>query len=286
MNPSKISTEEELPKGTAEERMTRAVANSFLNHLGLLKTSGKIDPEFKIDSHSFTFSRLINEPERNDKKNLKNLNTFKLFLDYRFQQKDGEIGQRKIKLSKVLKAIDWSKCEKKTDKDKKELVADYTGIIYQQINPLLRKGRGLEAARSNHPVDQKIYEDLIIQTVNLVSALKDLPSIKEGNVLRYAQLDSGAIDKYVVGGIRTEKSFLSTTLSKEELSGFPSHRNNTIFEITPLKKESRGKPISHLSICPHEEEVVFLPGTKFRVDSVMENVGEHQRTCIRMTEVA
>ena len=88
-----------------------------------------------------------------------------------------------------------------------------------------------------------------------VAGLEKLPSY-EGTVYRGVTLSPESIAKYVPGETVVESAFTST--SKTMGTSFPG---NTKFVIQSLE----GKDVSLLSKYPGEQEILFRPGSPFKV---------------------
>lgn len=155
---------------------------------------------------------------------------------------------------------------------KAELVAvqQYSSEDFEEFNEMLRDD---EAA----PLGQK---ELRIKGV--ASALAQLPPF-EGTVVRGARLGSATIAKYEPGQDITERAFTSTTVAADAeplTMKADAQRGRVRFVIESRKL---GKDISELSHFEREREVLFPPGTTFRVQSkAFDEVSG--LTTIRMTE--
>jgi len=82
-----------------------------------------------------------------------------------------------------------------------------------------------------------------------------------GTVYRGVLLTKQQLDCYVAGEVITEKSFLSTTRNGQSWHLAPEHCN-TLFVIQATKN---GHDISTLSGFLDEQEVLFVPGIRFKV---------------------
>lgn len=109
----------------------------------------------------------------------------------------------------------------------------------------------------------------------LVQALAKLPAFDEP-VLRIHMRSSTA--QYVVGEVVTEPTFFSASFGRE-ISEMPS--GIVVFDI-----ESRtSRDISSLSCFRGENEVLFVPGTRFKVVARQEVQGtDGPLSCIRLVE--
>ncbi|NBX18412.1 MAG: hypothetical protein EBR09_13725 [Proteobacteria bacterium] len=121
----------------------------------------------------------------------------------------------------------------------------YTGLGYGEINQALRAGDQV-VLQKFRPVIEAACSGLAKMTDNIFV----------GNVYRGAHLRKEVSDLYEVGSQITEKAFTSTsrTISRK-FSG------NTLFVI----KSKTGKMIDELSAFKSEQEVLFPPGTVFKV---------------------
>ncbi|MEO0988882.1 MAG: DUF4157 domain-containing protein, partial [Cyanobacteria bacterium J06639_14] len=137
----------------------------------------------------------------------------------------------------------------------KELSAinEYQGMSYQSMNENLRSGSGKA------------------QKVKLAaSGLNRLPPVV-GNVYRGVKFSFASCEQYGylnVGGIKTEKAFMSTTIDKRYwLEGSKFGNGKTAFQI-----ESKGGAKDLRAIAGSgvegEDELIFTPGTQFKVQGV------------------
>lgn len=121
-------------------------------------------------------------------------------------------------------------------------ITAYTGSHYASTNNALRTGK-ITVAQQEH-VNQ------------LNAALSRLPDYK-GTVYRKTGFKANEQHFYKPGTVVEERAFTSTSSSKGVWSG------ELHFEIT----SATGKLVRSLSLHPHEDEVLFRSGTKFRVIS-------------------
>lgn len=120
----------------------------------------------------------------------------------------------------------------------------YSGHHYRPMNSSLRAATAAELEK---------LEGLI---KTAASALNELPSF-QGTVYRGTTLKQEVIDMYVPGQIVAERAFMST--SYEKTTAFSG---NVLFMIDAQKG---GKAIESLSAIAREKEILFGPGTEFRV---------------------
>ena len=109
------------------------------------------------------------------------------------------------------------------------------------------------------------------------SACNRLPSLV-GTTYRGAILSPAQTAAYEVGRVVTEKGFLSTTQDGHSWHLAPEH-SNTLFVINASKN---GHDICALSRF-FEKEVLFVPGTRFKVLS--KDIDASGKTVVYMNEV-
>lgn len=146
---------------------------------------------------------------------------------------------------------------------------------YKQINRLLR-GNLKEFEKNlcnNWQTLEPAKNDYLEQARFAAAALNALPNYKL-LAFRQTTLSADQIAKYKVGTILTEQGFTSTSTGIVESENFQGNVRYTIFSQT-------GKVIQEYAKYPNEKEVLFLPGSKFKVLSVEEKEG---KTFIRMVE--
>ncbi|MER2566862.1 MAG: ADP-ribosyltransferase, partial [Myxococcaceae bacterium] len=128
---------------------------------------------------------------------------------------------------------------------------EYTANGYVKMNEGLRGSK--MALKATAP---------IVKTA--ASGLKAMPEVK-GTVYRGANMTPERLAGYKVGETISERGFTSTTLNKAMVLGKgpeQSFNKNTMFVI---KSKGGGKDVSMLSQYPDEKEVLFAPGTEFKV---------------------
>jgi hypothetical protein len=125
-------------------------------------------------------------------------------------------------------------------------VRGYTSSDYSMLNKALRSGDPAELKRLNAYIK------------SAESGLSQLPSY-QGSVFRGTNLSSEAASKYKPGQTVTEDFFFSTAANPR--GAFPGNTQYTI-------RSSNGKRIEFLSEVSYEKEVLFPPGTNFKVLSV------------------
>lgn len=120
----------------------------------------------------------------------------------------------------------------------------YTGADYTAMNGALRGKSMAELAKQEAKI------------LTASSALAKMPAYK-GTVYRQAELSAEKLARYEVGETIAEKAFMSTTSSKTS-----KFAGNTEFVI---KSKGGGKTIDMISNYQAEQEVLFAPGTEFKV---------------------
>ncbi|GMV42308.1 MAG: hypothetical protein AMXMBFR64_40240 [Myxococcales bacterium] len=140
-------------------------------------------------------------------------------------------------------------------------IRGYTSEDYWKINAALRNGDPAELAKY----------DTYIKAAE--AGLAQLPSF-QGTVYRGANLPDAVLDNYVAGQTVTEHAFTSTAASPSA-----AFTGNTKFVI----QSKTGSDVSSLSLYKNEQEVLFSPGTKFKVLKVDVDPGTGFTT-IYMTE--
>jgi NAD:arginine ADP-ribosyltransferase len=126
--------------------------------------------------------------------------------------------------------------------EQRAAILDYSDSGYQRINRALRDGT----------VSRSLAKKVSI----LAAALNQLPDFR-GDVFRGAQIDPDLLAPYQdVGNTIVEPAFISPSRSPSK-----AFLGNARFYI--LSK--RGKEIHRWSAYRDEEEVLFPPGTKFKI---------------------
>jgi hypothetical protein len=128
---------------------------------------------------------------------------------------------------------------------------EYTADGYKAMNEGLRGAR--TALKATAPV---------VKTA--ASALNRLPEVK-GTVYRGANLDAERLAKYKVGEIVAERGFTSTTVNKAMVLGQAAEQQFNKNSMFVIKSAGGGRDVSILSQFPEEKEVLFGPGTEFKV---------------------
>ncbi len=177
----------------------------------------------------------------------------------------------------VKKNVDFGSY-KSLKKHEKSAIFSYSGY-FQKFNVPLRgnvspgeedaaKEEGPGVAENNgysdpakKPSGAKFSTGSLALTQNLISALNRLPPFK-GMVYRHDSNFSGFSQLNQVGATVTDMAFVSSTKDPEALqeisgSGKP--------EVLSLIKSKSGRYVTPGSAVQHENEVLFKPGTQFKV---------------------
>mmetsp|Transcript_143485 Transcript_143485/g.250451 ORF Transcript_143485/g.250451 Transcript_143485/m.250451 type:complete len:1549 (-) Transcript_143485:370-5016(-) len=133
----------------------------------------------------------------------------------------------------------------------------YESPIYRMLNQLLMKNEALDLA----PWTDFLY--------HLIEGLKKLAPVKQ-QVFRgitYALDPAKWEEMYSVGSTVTWYNFSSASAEKGVVEGFLGDNNYdaTLFIINHFS----GRKIASFSFYPDEEEVLFLPGSRFKVKNVI-----------------
>lgn len=138
-------------------------------------------------------------------------------------------------------------------------IYDYTAEIYQTLNPALRKGYV--------DTDVTAFVSALTQGLNKIGKFK-------GWVKRGDNLSAQRKARYVPGAIVQDAGFMSTSINV----GFRGADQFQIYSRT-------GRYIAPLSHNHSEEEVIFLPNTKFKVVEVTVDEKDAAVTNYKMIEL-
>ncbi|WP_168246767.1 RHS repeat-associated core domain-containing protein [Pseudoalteromonas sp. MEBiC 03607] len=131
-------------------------------------------------------------------------------------------------------------------------ISVYTTNLYEPIN------NGLRGFSS----DNKKKWSRVVENANKgLEKLAENPEFRyEGEVVRGDKFSDDLLDElFPIGGIHHEKGFKSTSFNPDK--SFPGNTKITI------KSKNGVKVADTASVAPHEEEVLFKSGTKFKVIS-------------------
>ncbi|MDQ7823621.1 MAG: ADP-ribosyltransferase domain-containing protein [Candidatus Eremiobacteraeota bacterium] len=133
----------------------------------------------------------------------------------------------------------------------------YSDGDYTRINPVLRGDRMPLLDRLLYPLG--IGPGVSMEGITLLcaSALNKLPPF-QGTVYRESRLYGDQPDQYEPGKTVKELAFTSTS---SETQGAAQRMGNTLFIIS----SETGRAIDRFSRHPREKEVLFPPGTEFKV---------------------
>lgn len=138
----------------------------------------------------------------------------------------------------------------------------YTSDEYSGMNAALRKGR-----HEDMDEDQRKYLESSIKLAT--AGLEQMPSYT-GTVHRAAELPLEVIQKYKTGETIVERGFTSTSSSKSAISDFETFAN-----VSYVIDSTKGKSVKKLSEHAEEEEILYPPGTQFKILNVEENNGKY-----------
>ena len=147
---------------------------------------------------------------------------------------------------------------------------EYTANGYTKMNEGLR-GSNIELKKMAP----------VIKTA--ASGLNDLPPVK-ATVYRGANLTPERLAVYKVGATISERGFTSTTVNKAMVMGQAAEQQFNKNSMFVIKSKGGGRDVSILSAFPDEKEVLFGPGTEFKV---LKNAFDKklQKTVIYLEEV-
>lgn len=136
----------------------------------------------------------------------------------------------------------------------KAAIQDYTDKGYERINQQLR--------------DHRLTPATATKIAILTAALDQLPAFR-GDVYRGTTLsDRDLLERYrAVGSEVIEPAFTSASRSPLKMYG-----GNVLFYVV----SKRGRDVSHWSAQPEEEEVLFRPGTRFKVLAFEQSGGDFE----------
>jgi hypothetical protein len=153
----------------------------------------------------------------------------------------------------------------------------YSDGDYSRINPVLRGGKMALLDRILYPFG--IGPGVSMEGITLLSAsaLNKLTPY-EGTVYRESRLYGSELALYEPGKTVKELAFTS---SSSETQGAAKRMGNTLFIID----SKTGKAIDRFSRHPREKEILFAPGTEYRVLSrQVSTVNGKPMTVVRMSE--
>lgn len=159
--------------------------------------------------------------------------------------------------------------------DEAAALADYTDWGYRDINAALR----IEATRTVR-FDGEEFAGYVDALTRMIERLAR-PRVDElTRVLSVRASDlSDFLAEHRVGGIVRYDEFLSTSGPDGEYLG--AQNVNVVLDIAPLPDTSRAGVIGRLGMSA-EAEVLYRPGTRFRVDGMREESGVFY---VRLTEL-
>jgi hypothetical protein len=144
-------------------------------------------------------------------------------------------------------------------------VRQYTACAYTKINGQLRKGTGFS-------------REVKTQVRLILSAMRKRP-VHRDTVYRGSVLPQSVMDELHPGATFCDRGFMSTT--KIEKVAFISMEGSVKFVI----ESKTGVDISSISSLKHEAEVLFRPGTKFKILSVVADPSGWAALVVTMKEL-
>jgi hypothetical protein len=152
-------------------------------------------------------------------------------------------------------------------------IRDYTGPGYSRMNELLRNGYDAYAAEHGSSAARRQLDKARALQRDLAHAPE--AARYKGTVVRGTTMARAEIDKMRRTGQWTNKSMLSTTISKGVAHDFGGYRTPTPGKIgvrfTILQRS--GVAVERASAASSEREVLIRAGVRFRVVSVRVRAG-------------
>ncbi|HEY9835496.1 MAG TPA: ADP-ribosyltransferase domain-containing protein [Vampirovibrionales bacterium] len=143
----------------------------------------------------------------------------------------------------------------------------YTTSLYKPMNSVLRHGSYGDREARFAPKDHDLTQDIRMATKAIANAPET--ARYEGEVFRGTRVPESIIAQYKEGETITESAFVSTTRSSTVANKFIRLAANDGKETVVYRIKSKsGVRLDDLSKYPKEEEVLFSPGTKFKVNKV------------------
>lgn len=153
----------------------------------------------------------------------------------------------------------------------KDLILRYTEDSYEWVNEDLRKKQGVLA--NTYDFSQALDK-----------ALRELPNYND-ITYRGVNLTAKELEKYIEAYKQdtaiVEHTFVSSSRNQRVAKDFIKHeppKKRVLFEIAG----KTGKSIAEYSKSPQEQEVLFVPNTRFSVDEI---IYEDNKVLIRLFEV-
>ncbi|MBN9391086.1 MAG: hypothetical protein J0I20_23865 [Chloroflexi bacterium] len=185
-----------------------------------------------------------------------------------------------VKGKKEEKLANLNEIDTQMSSREKDSVFQYTALHYKDVNNSLRNMElgGLTPTVSEAQADSpdplfksgfmsnnedKFNEYKLGFTQNTVSALNKLPPYS-GQVYRHDKLFPGFEEVYREGATVSDMAFTSSTYKASSLIKLSS-----VVDILTIMNSKTGRFVKPLSINQHENEVLFKPGTQFKVRKVI-----------------
>ena len=143
----------------------------------------------------------------------------------------------------------------------------YTGSSFKNMNSYLRDG--------GKRLDEYSKEDARDKSMKATEGLRGTPSY-EGDVYRGTALRNEIVEKMEVGGTYSDKGFLSTSTDRDTAENFKDVNQKPAETHTPTIlyiDSNRGKNVKPVSLHKREDEILFEPSTKFKIDDMVKEDG-------------
>ncbi|HEY9835497.1 MAG TPA: ADP-ribosyltransferase domain-containing protein [Vampirovibrionales bacterium] len=148
----------------------------------------------------------------------------------------------------------------------------YSGARYKVMNSILRHGK-YDYDGDEFNTLMQVTKDLdVTKEIRMATkALANAPASAryEGEVYRGTRLPKSLIKSYKEGGIVTEAGFVSTSKkpSIADVFSYPGADDEDAM-VTYKIKSKTGVSLGKLAVVDVEEEVLFTPGTRFKIGKI------------------
>jgi hypothetical protein len=159
-------------------------------------------------------------------------------------------------------------------------IQTFTGPDYGSINPATANSKErLDANRAKHigdafvtnASDKDYMSEGVIHVGMAMSGLRKLPPYTGGPVYRGISATQAEFDNWRTNGY-IQASLGSASTDRATSEGFADMEQGPLKPLAVLLvlNNAEGRDISHISVKPHENEVIILAGTKFNVNSTQQ----------------
>jgi len=161
--------------------------------------------------------------------------------------------------SKEFEPLPTKKAPGRMTKDEKELLKAYTGDLYEELNDVLRI-----RAEDCKPLSRR-WEATTEAIRSALSKIKPHRGVTwRGIGLRGKKSFRRIVESHEPGSVLVMDSFWSSSVSERIAEDFAKgYPYKVVFKI----KGKTGRNIKKFSYCPYEDEILFAPGTRYRVVS-------------------